>query len=353
MYDYVIIGSGLSGLNTARLLSEKYNDKKICILEKNKYIGGLIQTKYLNITKKRKVIKNKTRKKKHKIKYESGGAVLFDYQKNMLNLVKKYNIKVNKIPLDKKGRHNKDFYDGKKRKYPLGTKTMEKYYKLIKKVFSYMNTKSDSYCRQFTFEQICLHILTFKETRFIEYCYGYSGEFRIGNSVVSRKNIENELFNSKNILFFKNGYSNIIKSLYNSIKDKVIIKKETILKQFNKKKGIYHLHLNNGNVLKTKKLILAIPKEALKKMCSSFTSDEMLLFDNVGSSSLTRIFAKYNMKQKKNNWINNINFSTIKNPIRQMIPLSKKNGIIQFYSDWYFADYWGSLNNKYVTRNYV
>ena len=47
----------------------------------------------------------------------------------------------------------------------------------------------------------------------------------------------------------------------------------------------------------------------------------------------------------KNNWIKNINFSTLKNPIRQMIPASKKNGIIQYYSDWYFADYWGSLNN--------
>ena len=51
MYDYVIVGSGLSGLNTARLLSEKYNNKKICILEKNKRIGGLIQTKHFTITK--------------------------------------------------------------------------------------------------------------------------------------------------------------------------------------------------------------------------------------------------------------------------------------------------------------
>lgn len=346
MYDYVIVGSGLSGLNTARLLSEKYNNKKICILEKNKRIGGLIQTKHFAITKKNKNIKNKTRKKKHKIKYEAGGAVLFDYQKNMLNLVKKYNIKTKKISLDKKGRHNKNFYDGKKRKYPLGKNTMDKYYNLIKKVFSYMDNKSNSYCRKFTFEQICLQVISFEETRFIEYCYGYSGEFRIGNAVISRKNIENELFNSKHMLFFKDGYSNIVKSLHNSIKNKVKIKKATMLKKFSNKKDIYYLELDNGTILKTKNLILAIPKEALKKLCSSFTSNELSLFDSVGSSSLTRIFAKYNMNYKKNNWVKNINFSTIKNPIRQMIPTSKKNGIIQYYSDWYFADYWGSLNNN-------
>ena len=35
------------------------------------------------------------------------------------------------LPLDKKGRHYKDYYDGKKRKRTLSTETTDKYLKLL------------------------------------------------------------------------------------------------------------------------------------------------------------------------------------------------------------------------------
>ena len=91
MYDVVIVGAGISGLNTARLISKSY--KSICILEKSKNIGGLIQTKYLNIPNHDK-----------KVKIESGGAVVYDYQKNMLQLIKLFNIDVLSVPLYKNGK---------------------------------------------------------------------------------------------------------------------------------------------------------------------------------------------------------------------------------------------------------
>ena len=110
-------------------------------------------------------------------------------------------------------------------------------------------------------------------------------------------------------------------------------------------------------MIKTKKVVFAIPKEALQKLCSSFTTEEFKLFDSVDSSSLTRIFAKYDLN--KNPWIKDMEFSTVNNPIRQIIPkrnLLKKNiGFLQIsYSDWYFADYWGSLNmdsTKVILKN--
>ena len=40
-----------------------------------------------------------------------------------------------------------------------------------------------------------------------------------------------------------------------------------------------------------------------------------------------------------------VNFNTINNPLCQIIPISKNNGLFQIsYSDWYFADYWGHLS---------
>ena len=56
-----------------------------------------------------------------------------------------------------------------------------------------------------------------------------TAEFRIANAVVAKKNLENELFNSKKILFLQKGYSEIIDSIYNSIKDEVELYKIQIL----------------------------------------------------------------------------------------------------------------------------
>ena len=50
MYDVIIVGAGIAGLNAARLLNN--NNRKICILEKTNRIGGMIHSKFINITKK-------------------------------------------------------------------------------------------------------------------------------------------------------------------------------------------------------------------------------------------------------------------------------------------------------------
>ena len=86
-------------------------------------------------------------------------------------------------------------------------------------------------------------------------------------------------------------------------------------------------------------------------MCDSFTSKELSLFDSVKPFSLNRIFAQYDMKKKSNQWMKKLNFSTIDNPIRQIIPLRKKLGLFQIsYSDWYFADYWGNLKSDHAKK---
>ena len=351
MYDIVIVGAGIAGLNTARLLQNK--NKKICILEKSSRIGGLINTKYINLkTRKIKLKKNNRSHKKqsnyktNKIKFEAGGAVVYDYQKNMVDLIKKFDVDVRTMPIDNTtliNRHYKDFWDGKPRKKPLGKESVNRFFILIKKVFDYIDKKGDNYCRKLTLEQIALEVLTFNEVRFIEFCYGYSAEFRIANSVVAKKNIENELFNSSKILVFVKGYSCIINSIYNSIKNNVILTKNCNVRNFKEEKGYIKLITNKG-IVKCKKVIFAVPREALIHMCDSFTQAELSLFNKVQPFSLNRIFAQYNMKNKNNKWMENIKFSTVDNPIRQIIPLRKKMGLFQIsYSDWYFADYWGNL----------
>ena len=44
MYDYLIVGAGISGLYTAYKINQYYPNKKICIIEATSYIGGRLHT---------------------------------------------------------------------------------------------------------------------------------------------------------------------------------------------------------------------------------------------------------------------------------------------------------------------
>ena len=335
MYDIVIVGAGIAGLNLARLVDT--NNKKICLLEKSSRIGGLIQTKYIQTNE-----KGSTKK----IKIESGGAVVYGYQKNMIDLIKTFNVKVSKLPIDSKKRHHKEFIQAHTSSKPLSQKYVDKYFKLIKKIFKYMDKKGLAYCRKYTLEQIALELIDFEDVRFIEFCYGYAAEFRVSNSVVARKNIENELFQSNNIYFFKKGYGSLLTKIRKSFSKHITVKKNCELVSFTEKNKIITVTTSKGT-LTCKHIVFAIPKQGLIKLCGSFTKKELELFDQVESVSLNRIFTQYDMTKKKNMWMKDIPFSTVDNPIRQIIPLKKKIGLFQIsYSDWYFANYWGPLSTK-------
>ena len=340
MYNVVIVGGGICGLNLACLLKEK-NIKNVCLLEKSNRLGGLIKTNYVNL--------EINKGEKRKVKYEAGGAVVFEYQKNMKDLIQKYNMETMILPIDKKGHHYKNYYDGKERKKVLSTETTEKFLKLLKKVFDYIEKKGEDYCRKMTLEQICLEVVSYDDTRFMEFCYGYASEFRIANAVVAKKNIENEMFNTKEMYIFKEGYSKLLEKMYDEVKDNYEIKTKTEVINFIDDNGIIKLQLKSGNTIEAKKVVFCIPKEGLLKLCDSFNEKEQELFNSVNSSSLTRIFTKYNIEKKDNMWMKKINFSTVANPIRQIIPikqvLGKNIGLFQIsYSDSNHADYWGRLN---------
>ena len=357
MYDIIIVGAGIGGLNLCNLI-KNLEDKKICIIEKADRIGGHIYTQKVIVNKLDILKKQSKKQSKKQIKLEAGGAVIYDYQKNMKHLIRKLSVETSNIPLNP-DKYMKKMYmcrlNNKSLNIPIlldnkGINTEKNTYnflKIIKNVFRYMSLKGDKYCRDFTLEQICLQILSLEDTRFIEFCYGYSSEFRICNSVVARKNIENELFNSKQILFFKNGYSEIINKLYQNVKNKIDTLLKCEIKEFNTKNGVIHVKTNNNTNLKCKKLVLAIPKNGLFNLSKSFSKTELELLNSVENTSLCRVFVQYDVSKKKNKWMKDIKFSTLENPIKQIIPINPSNGVFQIsYTDWYYADYWGRLNKN-------
>ena len=332
MYDYTIIGGGISGLYMSTLLKEKYPNKKILLLEKTKRLGGLIDTKHFKVGDK-------------KIKYESGGAVLYSYQKTMLKLVKKYNIETMKIDFDKDNIHKSRFYDCTKRKTPLGKGTAIKFRDMIGKLIKQLKTKPKTYFLERTLEQVCLENYSFADTRQLEFLYGYSAEFRESNSYTSLLALKHELFDSDSMYIFKKGYEEIIKKMEQELKDEIEIRYESEVKGLKNVDKSIELNVNDKKI-KSNKVIFTIPQQAILKLKYGFNEKELSVLENsVEPISLCRIFAKYDVL--KNPWIKKLKYSSVNNPLKQIIPLRSEEGLVQIsYSDWIHADYWGNLPNN-------
>jgi protoporphyrinogen oxidase len=332
MYDYVIVGGGISGVYLTSLINEKMKGKKVALVEASGRLGGLIETKKFNTGDK-------------KIKYEAGGAVLYSYHKHMLSLVSKYDISVMKIPFDKDNIHKQKFYDCSERKYALGKKTAIKFRDSIEKILKLTRGKSREYLINRTLEQLCMEHLTYSETRELEFLYGYSGEFRESNALTALKALKNELFNSNSMYVFKNGYEEIISKMVDSFKDDVEIMLSSEVKRFKNTKTCKEIYLSNNEVMKSKNIIFALPQKSLLKIDDGFDEREReLLESSVKSISLCRVFGKYDVK--KNPWISKVKYSSVNNSLRQIIPLRQDEGIVQIsYSDWIYADYWGKMPN--------
>ena len=91
IYDFVIVGGGLSGLYLLYKLLKKNKQLRICLLESNNKLGGRIET----IKFKDKSVKNKP----CMIQYESGGARFSDLHTKLMKLLKLLNLDKDKIPI--------------------------------------------------------------------------------------------------------------------------------------------------------------------------------------------------------------------------------------------------------------
>ena len=72
IYDCVVVGAGLGGLNLANKLSQKYKNKSICLFEMGQSYGGRISTY-----------------KQKNIIYEMGAARFNKNHKLLFQLIKK------------------------------------------------------------------------------------------------------------------------------------------------------------------------------------------------------------------------------------------------------------------------
>ena len=351
MYDYLIVGAGISGLYTAFKINQSFPDKKICIIESSEYIGGRL----------------------HSIKYDGiivdgGGARFNTKQYRVISLVKELNLIDKLIPLT-----NNIQYISIKPKYDINLETIfPTINSFINYLQKYIKTNNitekeliNTTILEFVSEKIINEYPTIKQ--YITDIYPYYSELGILNAFESIKLFTNEFSNKMKYYCFNGGMEQITEIIYNKLKhisnikiykssklDK-IIKTSTQTEHTN---TYYEIVCNNNTTSSftydTQNLIITIPKNKLLEIEYLTKNKNLFNFINsVQNEPLYRIYARYPLDKATGKvWFENIGKVSTNIPIKYIIPINYKKGIIMIsYTDSKFADYWSKQVMKDTFEN--
>jgi monoamine oxidase len=317
-YDLIIIGGGISGLYLAYKLYSDYKD--ILLLEVSSELGGRIKTDTLQ-----------------DFPVELGASRFSSNHKSLIKLINELNLKDKCIELPKKIDH---IYENKKINYDLDK---------IKKI--YKTKRSNKDLQKITLLQHCIDVFGHDEAYKLKDMYGYDAEFIKMNAYSAMTMFKKDLLDQKGKYYILNGgLSQIVNNLEDILKDKITIKKESLVTDITDNKIKVE---TNGSITKFKgtKIISAIPYLQLKKL-ELFKNYKLI--DNVFPVPFIRIYAKYPLNKNGKVWFDGIPRTITDNYIRHIIPIDYENGIIMIsYSDLYTADIWNNwsqLGEKVLTE---
>ena len=318
--NIIIIGAGISGLNTAYQLLKIKPTLKILILEQNNYIGGRI----FSFSKK---INN------HNFVFQAGPSRLNSNHKLFLKLIDELNLKKNliKIKSELLFKPTSD-YKGLIDKSP---------FTYINKVISYSKNDTKDNLQKYVFIKYAEKILNKDEIEFIKNSFGFYAQLIKMNAYNAIK-LCNEGMNP-NLQFYTltPGLHIIIEELHKKlIQIGVTIKLNTSV--LNIEYDIMFKIITQTKTYISQICVCAIQKPDLLKF--NILKEVKPILNTIGNKSLCRI---YSIFKKSDIWFNDINKTTTNSNIRMIIPLDKENGSVMIsYSDSKFADKWYKLYNE-------
>lgn len=344
LYDTIIVGGGIAGLYTAHLLQKQ--NKRFVVLEKEKYLGGRLLTysdKYMTV--------------------EKGGARFSENHKLLLDLLKE-------VGLDKKiveaspdavfapadgtpTMYNSIFdFDSDPGINPFSKlfDILTEFYvnsptpiaPLIVRVVLASKFESKEYLISRTFTEFAKEVLTNEEVQHIHDAFGYSTELVEMNANDCIALMEGGLNPRQKFFVLAGGLSQLINELVARLRKNVFTGSEV-------RAVTYHA---NHFAIKTKtreyrgiNCVFAVPKQALEQL--AFFKPIYKELDYIKCFPLCRIYCKFDMKNRKNAWLNNLPKITTNNNLRIIIPIDPKNGVIMAsYTDHKYADFWLRLFEK-------
>ena len=304
IYDYIIIGGGVSGLYlTYKLMG---SGKDILLLESSGRLGGRISTN-----------------DKKNFQVERGAARISENHHTLLKLIKELGLEDEKHELTKEMSY---ILKDKKVKFNR-KKQLED---IIKKSKKY-NSKS---LQNITLFQLCVDIYDDNKAQKLQSLFGYDSEFVKMNAYSAIEMFKDDLLGDDLYYVLKCGFYSVITKLEELIKEHsnvTILLNQKVTDIQNKKIKV------EKETYRALKIISTMPYYGLRDI-DLFKNQEWL--ESVSPIPLLRIYARYPVKNGKV-WFQGLEKTITDNYIRFIIPISEEDGTIMIsYTDLNYADYW-------------
>ena len=307
IYDYIIVGGGISGLFMAYKLSQ--TDKDILLLESSNRLGGRLLTKV-----------------EKGVQFELGGARISSQHTKVLSLLKEFELDKDliKLPDDIS--------------YKIKGPRIN-FYSLIKELVEGSKLYTKKYLESVNLLQVCIDVLGQQHAEMLQKLLGYDSEFENLNAYIALKTFKKDLFSSNEYFVLKNGFNSLIKELQGFIeaKDNVTIELEKTVTDIGKNFVELDKQKRYGS-----KILCCVPYYTLKRL-PKFKDVEVV--NNITPIPLIRIYAKYPKDKSGKVWFHGLKRTITDNYIRHIIPIDYEKGLIMIsYTDGKYADMWKNLS---------
>ena len=175
IYDYIIVGGGISGLFMAYKLSQTDND--ILLLESSNRLGGRLLTKV-----------------EKGVQFELGGARISSKHTKVLSLLKEFELDKDliKLPDDIS--------------YKIKGPRIN-FYSLIKELVEGSKLYTKKYLESVNLLQLCIDVLGQPHAEMFQKQLGYDSEFEKLNAYIALKTFKKDLFSANDYFVLKNGFN--------------------------------------------------------------------------------------------------------------------------------------------------
>lgn len=318
IYDCVIVGAGIGGLNLANKLSQTYKNKSIGLFEMGQTYGGRIATY-----------------KHKKILYEMGAARFNKNHKLLFQLIKKYKLqkKMYKIA---SGWNNintsKNVSNSKFKDVNI----------LINSLVKKGQTKSKSYLQSKNLLEICEDLYNKDTAQFFKDNHPYNTELMLLNGEISLDLFKNDLNEDFDFYILFGGLSQLTKSMYQEYKAnggqfKPYHKLLSYVYHDNKFTCVFQ-NKDKQVTIKTHKLVLAVSGDSIQHIKSNI---DIPYTKSIKISPLLRTYSIYPKNPDGKYWFHDIGKVVTDNYLKFIIPYDMENGVIMIsYTDGANAKYW-------------
>lgn len=338
IYDYLIVGSGISGLNISLKLSKKFKNSSIAIIESSDIIGGRIQTIY---------DKNDT--------YEAGAGRFNKNHKNLIEILKKYNLYSKRVKIPSSWK----YIQVNKKKLKSNFSNVDELLDFLVKKFQNPSKKIKEYLISKNILEVCKDVLGKDEAEFLSNIYPYYSELNILNAYDALLEFQHDLNENLQFYCLEGGLSQVTKNLFNDCKKlgcEFKMRTKFLNASFDERRHIFKNTCLNSDyekfVIESKNLILCIDGKSFKKINLSNFNKYMNtkpnnitmkdLQNSISVQPLLRTYVKYK-KGRKGAWTQNLTKISTDDKIKFIIPITD-NLVMISYTDGKYAKYWQSKN---------